>query len=167
MQNRLTPLMSDTSPWRYSARELMGVAAFKAGKALKRGTGARGLRAILEEVLMEVMFDLPGREDVVEVKVTESCITNGTQPLLDLDAEQEVDFGRYWRLIVAHWWLVAGGLVATGSMRRTGERPAPNIERILATVLFVDIVESTQRAAALASRLACLPRSRKSWPWPT
>jgi len=33
MQNRLTPLMGDTSPWRYSARELMGVAAFKAGKA--------------------------------------------------------------------------------------------------------------------------------------
>ena len=33
MQNRLTPLMADTSPWRYSARELMGVAAFKAGKA--------------------------------------------------------------------------------------------------------------------------------------
>jgi ATP-dependent Clp protease ATP-binding subunit ClpX len=55
-----------------------------ATKALKRGTGARGLRAILEEVLMEVMFDLPGREDVVEVKVTESCITNGTQPLLEI-----------------------------------------------------------------------------------
>ena len=55
-----------------------------ATKALKRGTGARGLRAILEEVHMEVMFDLPGREDVVEVKVTESCITNGTQPLLEI-----------------------------------------------------------------------------------
>jgi ATP-dependent Clp protease ATP-binding subunit ClpX len=55
-----------------------------AGKALKRGTGARGLRAILEEVLMEVMFDLPGREDVVEVKVTEACIINGTQPLLEI-----------------------------------------------------------------------------------
>ncbi len=55
-----------------------------AHKALKRGTGARGLRAILEEVLMEVMFDLPSRDDVVEVKVTESCITNGTQPLLEI-----------------------------------------------------------------------------------
>jgi ATP-dependent Clp protease ATP-binding subunit ClpX len=53
-------------------------------KALKRGTGARGLRAILEEVLMDCMFDLPSREDVVEVKVTESCITNGTQPLLEI-----------------------------------------------------------------------------------
>jgi len=55
-----------------------------AGKALKRGTGARGLRAILEEVLMEVMFDLPSREDGVDVKVTESCISNGTQPLLEI-----------------------------------------------------------------------------------
>jgi hypothetical protein len=32
VENRLTPLMSDTSPWRYSARELLGLAAFKAGK---------------------------------------------------------------------------------------------------------------------------------------
>jgi ATP-dependent Clp protease ATP-binding subunit ClpX len=61
-----------------------GALAAIAQKALKRGTGARGLRAILEEVLMVVMFDLPCREDVVEVKVTESCITNGTQPLLEI-----------------------------------------------------------------------------------
>ena len=55
-----------------------------AGKALKRGTGARGLRAILEELLTDVMFDLPTREDVVEVKITESSVLNGTAPLLEL-----------------------------------------------------------------------------------
>ncbi len=55
-----------------------------ATKALKRGTGARGLRAILEEMLTEVMFDLPSREDVVEVKVTEQCVTSGAQPLLEI-----------------------------------------------------------------------------------
>ncbi|HUF64681.1 MAG TPA: ATP-dependent Clp protease ATP-binding subunit ClpX [Gemmatimonadaceae bacterium] len=55
-----------------------------ANKALKRGTGARGLRAILEETLLEVMFDLPSRDDVVEVKVTESCILNGAPPLLEI-----------------------------------------------------------------------------------
>jgi ATP-dependent Clp protease ATP-binding subunit ClpX len=55
-----------------------------ARKALKRGTGARGLRAIVEEMLMEVMFDIPARNDVVEVRVTESCVTNGTPPLLEL-----------------------------------------------------------------------------------
>jgi len=55
-----------------------------ATKALKRGTGARGLRAILEESLMDIMFDIPARDDVVEVRVTESCITNRTPPLLEL-----------------------------------------------------------------------------------
>lgn len=55
-----------------------------AHKALKRGTGARGLRAILEESLMDIMFDIPARDDVIEVRVTESCITNGTPPLLEL-----------------------------------------------------------------------------------
>jgi Chain length determinant protein len=33
-------------------------------------------------------------------------------PVADLDAEQEVDFGRYWRLIAARWWLIVAGLVA-------------------------------------------------------
>jgi ATP-dependent Clp protease ATP-binding subunit ClpX len=55
-----------------------------AQKALKRGTGARGLRAILEETLLEVMFDLPSRDDVVEVKVTEACILNGSPPMLEI-----------------------------------------------------------------------------------
>jgi ATP-dependent Clp protease ATP-binding subunit ClpX len=54
-----------------------------ATKALKRGTGARGLRAICEEALLDVMFDLPTRDDVVEVKVTETCITTGAPPLIE------------------------------------------------------------------------------------
>ncbi|MEO6445773.1 MAG: ATP-dependent Clp protease ATP-binding subunit ClpX [Gemmatimonadaceae bacterium] len=58
-------------------------------KALGRGTGARGLRAILEETLMEIMFDLPSREDVVEVKVTEACITNGAPPLLEIQPKRQ------------------------------------------------------------------------------
>jgi ATP-dependent Clp protease ATP-binding subunit ClpX len=58
-------------------------------KALKRGTGARGLRAILEETLMEIMFDLPSREDVVEVKVTEACILNGAPPLLEIAPKRQ------------------------------------------------------------------------------
>ncbi|MHB1222747.1 MAG: ATP-dependent Clp protease ATP-binding subunit ClpX [Gemmatimonadaceae bacterium] len=60
-----------------------------AQKALKRGTGARGLRAILEETLTDIMFDLPGRDDVVEVKVTESSIINGTAPLLELSPKRQ------------------------------------------------------------------------------
>jgi len=60
-----------------------------AGKALKRGTGARGLRAILEELLTEVMFDLPTREDVEEVKVTESSVLHGTAPLLEIAPQRK------------------------------------------------------------------------------
>src|SRR5207244_1552906 len=61
-----------------------------AGKALKRGTGARGLRAILEEILTDVMFELPTREDVVEVKVTEASVMNsGTPPLLEISPQRK------------------------------------------------------------------------------
>ena len=60
-----------------------------AQKGLKRGTGARGLRAILEELLTEVMFDLPTREDVVEVKLTESAVVNGTPPLLEIAPQRK------------------------------------------------------------------------------
>jgi ATP-dependent Clp protease ATP-binding subunit ClpX len=60
-----------------------------AQKALKRGTGARGLRAILEETLLEIMFDLPSREDVVEVKVTEACIAHGAPPLLEIQPKRQ------------------------------------------------------------------------------
>ena len=60
-----------------------------AQKALKRGTGARGLRAILEETLLEVMFDLPSREDVIEVKVTEACIMHGAPPMLEISPKRQ------------------------------------------------------------------------------
>jgi ATP-dependent Clp protease ATP-binding subunit ClpX len=60
-----------------------------AQKALKRGTGARGLRAILEETLLEVMFDLPSREDVIEVKVTEACILHGAPPMLEISPKRQ------------------------------------------------------------------------------
>src|SRR5437773_270407 len=53
-----------------------------AQKAIKRGTGARGLRAILEEMMTDIMFDLPSRDDVREVAITAECVTEGRQPLL-------------------------------------------------------------------------------------
>jgi ATP-dependent Clp protease ATP-binding subunit ClpX len=55
-----------------------------AQKAIKRGTGARGLRAILEDILRDTMFDLPSRDDVVEVHINESSVSNGTPPLLEI-----------------------------------------------------------------------------------
>jgi ATP-dependent Clp protease ATP-binding subunit ClpX len=53
-----------------------------ARKAIKRQTGARGLRAILEHTMTDIMFDLPSREDVREVIITPESINQGTTPLI-------------------------------------------------------------------------------------
>ena len=55
-----------------------------ADQALVRGTGARGLRAILEEVLLGVMYDLPSRDDVAVVRVDEAVVRSGEPPTLVL-----------------------------------------------------------------------------------
>jgi ATP-dependent Clp protease ATP-binding subunit ClpX len=53
-----------------------------AKKAINRQTGARGLRAILEGVMTDIMFDLPARTDVREVIITPDSINEGTAPLV-------------------------------------------------------------------------------------
>ncbi|TJY70494.1 ATP-dependent Clp protease ATP-binding subunit ClpX [Arthrobacter sp. CAU 1506] len=50
--------------------------------ALERGTGARGLRAIIEETLQPVMFDLPSREDIASVVITADVVLNKAEPTL-------------------------------------------------------------------------------------
>jgi ATP-dependent Clp protease ATP-binding subunit ClpX len=53
-----------------------------AEQALLRGTGARGLRAILEEVLLEVMYDLPSRTDVSKCVVDRAVVLDKVHPTL-------------------------------------------------------------------------------------
>jgi ATP-dependent Clp protease ATP-binding subunit ClpX len=50
--------------------------------AQERGTGARGLRAIMESVLLTVMYDIPSRTDVEKVIITKECIKSGGAPTL-------------------------------------------------------------------------------------
>jgi ATP-dependent Clp protease ATP-binding subunit ClpX len=50
--------------------------------AMMRGTGARGLRAIIEEVLLHVMYDVPSREDVAKVVVTGEVVRDNVNPTL-------------------------------------------------------------------------------------
>jgi ATP-dependent Clp protease ATP-binding subunit ClpX len=58
-------------------------------EALKRGTGARALRAILEEVLLDVMFDLPSREDVVRCVVDRDVVLDHVRPtIITTDQDQ-------------------------------------------------------------------------------
>ncbi|MBB1053973.1 ATP-dependent Clp protease ATP-binding subunit ClpX [Dietzia sp. B44] len=53
-----------------------------ADQAILRGTGARGLRAIMEEVLLPVMYDIPGRDDVARVVVTGETVRNNVLPTI-------------------------------------------------------------------------------------
>ncbi|WP_413494885.1 ATP-dependent protease ATP-binding subunit ClpX [Morganella psychrotolerans] len=53
-----------------------------AEKAMKRKTGARGLRSIVEAALLNTMYDLPSMENVEKVVIDENVITNQTEPLL-------------------------------------------------------------------------------------
>ena len=51
-------------------------------KAIERKTGARGLRSILEDILLDTMFELPGLKNVTEVVVNEEAVSSDTQPLI-------------------------------------------------------------------------------------
>jgi len=53
-----------------------------ADQAVKRGTGARGLRAIMEEVLLSVMYEVPSREDVAKVVITSETVLEHVYPTL-------------------------------------------------------------------------------------
>ncbi|WP_439663981.1 ATP-dependent Clp protease ATP-binding subunit ClpX [Lentzea sp. HUAS TT2] len=53
-----------------------------ADQAILRGTGARGLRAIMEEVLLPVMYDIPSRTDVAKVVITEQTVKENVNPTI-------------------------------------------------------------------------------------
>ncbi|HHT72000.1 MAG: ATP-dependent Clp protease ATP-binding subunit ClpX [bacterium] len=55
-----------------------------AEEAIRRKTGARGLRAIMEEVMLEVMYDIPSRNDVMKVQVTKDAVEKRDPPIVVL-----------------------------------------------------------------------------------
>lgn len=60
-----------------------------ASVAIKRHTGARGLRSIIENVMKDVMFDIPSRDDVAKVIITKASVEQGEQPELQLKKVSE------------------------------------------------------------------------------
>ena len=56
-----------------------------ADKAVERGIGARGLRAVLEEVMNQVMYDVPSDPAIAKVRITAPCVTEGAAPRLERD----------------------------------------------------------------------------------
>ena len=61
--------------------------------AIERKTGARGLRSIIENIMLEVMFDLPSRDDIKECVITKETVADNAQPKLILEdgSEYEAD----------------------------------------------------------------------------
>ena len=62
-----------------------------AKRAIERKTGARGLRSILEDILLDTMFDLPGLDEVTEVVVNEEAVSSETSPLMIYAENQKED----------------------------------------------------------------------------
>jgi ATP-dependent Clp protease ATP-binding subunit ClpX len=57
--------------------------------AIARGTGARGLRAVIEEAMLDVMYDIPSRADVIGCTISKECILTSAPPLLTFRGERE------------------------------------------------------------------------------
>ena len=62
-----------------------------AKRAIERKTGARVLRSILEEILLDTMFDLPGLDEVTEVVVNEEAVSSESNPLMIYAENQKED----------------------------------------------------------------------------
>ena len=60
-----------------------------AKKALEKKTGARGLRAIIETAMLETMYEVPSKDDVKEVVVSDKVITSGEQPMIVYESAQQ------------------------------------------------------------------------------
>jgi len=51
-----------------------------AGKAMEKGTGARGLRSILEQVMLDIMYDLPDQPKGTKIVIDEKIVNRGIDP---------------------------------------------------------------------------------------
>ena len=60
-----------------------------AEKAIARGTGARGLRSIMEDILIKVMYEIPSDPTVDEIVITEDCVKNSQSPLVKRDPDKK------------------------------------------------------------------------------
>ncbi|MDX5476472.1 MAG: ATP-dependent Clp protease ATP-binding subunit ClpX, partial [Bacillaceae bacterium] len=61
-----------------------------AKKAIERKTGARGLRSIIEGIMLDVMYELPSRDDIKKCVITAETVTDNVTPKLILDDGSEL-----------------------------------------------------------------------------
>jgi ATP-dependent Clp protease ATP-binding subunit ClpX len=68
----------------FSPDALMELAA----QALKKGTGARALRGLLEKLMLESMYEVPGRDDIVSIRITSAVVREEIKPLIRRKQDQ-------------------------------------------------------------------------------
>ena len=93
-ESRRTRSSSSTrssSTWRRCKLEFTedAVAAVAVASAMKRGTGARGLRAVLEEVMLDLMYELPSIQGLKECIITREVIVNKERPILISEPKEQ------------------------------------------------------------------------------
>ena len=59
-----------------------------ADRAVERNIGARGLRAVMEGILTQIMFDIPSDPTITKVTITADCVKNGAEPVIERDPEK-------------------------------------------------------------------------------
>ena len=62
-----------------------------AKKAIERKTGARSLKGIIEDTMLDIMFDIPKSEEPRKVTITAACINDGAQPTIEPLADSPQD----------------------------------------------------------------------------
>ena len=60
-----------------------------AAEALKKGTGARALRAMIERIMLDIMFESPGRDDIAEVTINRAVVEGKRSPLIRKKQEKD------------------------------------------------------------------------------
>jgi len=65
-----------------------------AKKAIERKTGARGLRGIIEGIMMDIMYEIPSRDDIERVIITKDTVVNGSEPKIILKKADKTDLDK-------------------------------------------------------------------------
>jgi len=71
--------------WKFEPSALKALAH----EAIKKGTGARALRGLLEEIMLDIMYEIPTREDVEEVIITRESVEKKLPPVLKLNSTKK------------------------------------------------------------------------------
>jgi ATP-dependent Clp protease ATP-binding subunit ClpX len=53
-----------------------------AAQALKKGTGARALRGLIEKLMLDVMYDVPESSDILDIKITKAAVLGDSKPII-------------------------------------------------------------------------------------